>query len=37
MTSIDPTEASDEEKEEAILDAKRKQTKYGHLIDGDGS
>lgn len=36
MTTIDLSEADDEEKEQAILDAKRRDTKYGAtLIEED--
>lgn len=32
MTTIDLSEADDEEKEQAILDAKRRDTKYGATL-----
>jgi hypothetical protein len=35
MPTIDPTEADDEEIEEALLDVKRRETKYGESLIED--
>jgi hypothetical protein len=36
MTTIDPTdEDAEEEMEEAILEKKRSETKYGHKVEPD--